>query len=259
LPPTPTLPAPGSTIPGARIWSFSYAPGIASYEIRHTATINNLTDSLARQEIVTSLAHEVLTVERVGDTIQLTIAVDSFAISSQPVLGATPSAVLPAHLVGTLTSEGVQLASDTLAGKCDPVASAMRSDLHSLVTSFPPQMSEGMTWTDSVKAEGCQGMIPTIADISRVYRVTGETIFNGTPAIVIERRDSIRAHGEGAQQQHRLIIDAGGNGTALEYLGISDGRVIAITGSQELNITIAMSGQTHRFRQSLKQEIAIQR
>jgi hypothetical protein len=201
----------------------------------------------------------VLTVERVGDTIQLTIAADSFAISSQPLLGTTPLVTLPVRITGVLTLDGVQLAADTLAGRCDPVASAMRSDLHSLVTSFPPQLSQGATWTDSVKAEGCQGMIPTTADISRSYRVTGETVFNGTPVIVVERRDSIRAHGEGAQQQHRLIIDASGNGTALEYLSISDGRVINISGSQELNITITTSGRAQRFRQSLKQDTAIER
>jgi hypothetical protein len=241
------------------MWSFSYTPGIASYRIRRTATIENLTDSTAPHETVTNLAHELLTLERIGDTIVLTLAADTFVTSTQGVISTAASVTLPVHLEGVLTPDSLHLAVDTLTTRCDPVQSAVRSDLHNLITRFPPQLSTGMMWTDSVEVEGCQGMIPTTADISRSYRVTGETVFKGQPVIVIERRDSIRAHGDGAQQQHRIVIDAGGNGTTIQYLSLSGGQIVSITASQDLDITIRASGQLHRFRQSLKQEIAIER
>jgi hypothetical protein len=116
-----------------------------------------------------------------------------------------------------------------------------------------------MTWQDSVELKGCQGMIPTTANIDRVYTVTGETVYNGIPAVAIQRRDSIHAHGEGAQQQHQMIISAAGSGGALIYLSISSGRILGVTTTQDLDLSISASGRTHHFKQSLKQELVSSR
>jgi hypothetical protein len=102
-------------------------------------------------------------------------------------------------------------------------------------------------------------MIPTTANIGRLYRVIGETTYDGIPVVAVERRDSIRAHGEGAQQQHQLTIDVSGSGTALEYLSTSSGRLVSVTTNQELNLVITTSAQVRRFKQTLKQELAIAR
>jgi hypothetical protein len=87
--------------------------------------------------------------------------------------------------------------------------------------------------------------------------VIGETPSGGAGIVVVERSDSIRAHGEGAQQQHRVVLDATGDGTTLYYLSTSDGRLVRANTDQRLNIGVVTSENAGHFRQTLKQEIAL--
>jgi hypothetical protein len=259
LPPEPVIPAPGSVNPSARAWSFNYEAGTNSYDVRRTATIDDQSDSVPAREITTNLTHESLILERVGDTIQFTVTADAFATTTQGRLGPTQPPTLPVQIVGLLTRYGLELTVDTLAEACNPARSALRSDLHNVVVPFPEQLTRGMTWQDSVELKGCQGMIPTTAHINRFYTVAGETVYNGSPVLVVERRDTIQAHGEGAQQQHQLVIDVTGSGTALQYLSTSSGRMEGVSTNQELSLVIRVSGHARYFKQSLKQEFVILR
>jgi hypothetical protein len=74
---------------------------------------------------------------------------------------------------------------------------------------------------------------------------------------MVQRSDMIQAHGEGAQQQHSVKLDAGGTGNALYYLDTQDGRITRITAGQELNLTITTSGKLHQFKQNSKQEFRL--
>jgi len=70
------------------------------------------------------------------------------------------------------------------------------------------------------------------------------------------RTDTIKAHGEGAQQQHRLTLDATGTGTAFYHIRPMDGHIAHLSTGQDLTIEITTSGRTHHFKQSLKQEFS---
>jgi hypothetical protein len=67
----------------------------------------------------------------------------------------------------------------------------------------------------------------------------------------------IQAHGEGAQQQHPVKLDASGTGNALYYLDTKDGRITRIAAGQELNLTITTTGKLHQFKQSSKQDFRL--
>jgi hypothetical protein len=258
-PTTPVVPtaSPGSS--AARLWSFGYQAGISSYAVKRTATVGDQSDSLSTHEVATNIAHEVLTLERIGDTIQALVVADTFAITTQGLLGPARPVSLPIQVTGALTRDGLTVTADSTAEACNPAKSAVESDLHNLVAWFPEQITAGMVWRDSVEMKGCQGMVPTTANIERLYTVIGETNYAGIPVVAIERRDSIHAHGEGAQQQHRLTIDVNGSGTALEYLSTSSGRLVSVTTNQELNLMVGTSAQVRRFKQTLKQELTIAR
>jgi hypothetical protein len=258
-PPTSVVPTADSETSAPRKWSFGYEPGISSYAVRRTATVEDQSDSLSTRAVTTNIAHEVLTLERIGDTIQALVVADTFAITTQGLLGPAQSVLLPIRVTASLTRDGLAVAADSTAEACNPAKSAVESDLHNLVAWFPEQITPGTAWQDSVELKGCQGMIPTTANIGRLYRVIGETTYDGIPVVAVERRDSIRAHGEGAQQQHQLTIDVSGSGTALEYLSTSSGRLVSVTTNQELNLVITTSAQVRRFKQTLKQELAIAR
>jgi hypothetical protein len=89
--------------------------------------------------------------------------------------------------------------------------------------------------------------------------VIGESSYEGISAIVVQRTDSIQATGEGAQQQHRVLLDARGTGSAIYYLDINSGRVLHLSSSQDLNLVITASGKSSQFRESAKQEFALVR
>jgi hypothetical protein len=97
-------------------------------------------------------------------------------------------------------------------------------------------------------------MVPTTAHIARSYVVSGEINYQGLPVVVIQRRDSIHAHGEGAQQQHRLILDVSGTGNATYYVSPQSGFVLRLSTGQDLELAISTSGKIHRFKQSSKQD-----
>jgi hypothetical protein len=252
--PEPERPAPTPSGPVAESWAFDYQPGITSYRVTRSATIENQSDSTRAREITTNLTHETLTLERVGDTIQFAVVADTFTTTTQNLVGPAQAGGLPIRVSGLLLRDTLQLVSDTLAGQCSPSQSAIRSDVHNLLLPFPVKLERGMAWKDSVELAGCQAMVTTVAHTRRSFLVSGEKIYEGMPVIIVERNDTIQAHGEGAQQQHRLVLDVSGSGNVLYYLSPSSGRIVHAIVGQELNLAIAASGKVHNFRQSLKQE-----
>ena len=102
-------------------------------------------------------------------------------------------------------------------------------------------------------------MIPTTVRIARSYVVTGETTYQGFPVVAVQRRDSIHAHGEGAQQQHRVTLDASGIGSATYYLNPQNGFILRLNTEQNLDLAITTSGKIHRFRQISTQNFSFVR
>lgn len=160
------------------------------------------------------------------------------------------------QVTGTFSDSGLSIIRDD-SSKCNPVGSAIASDLHNLLTRFPARLSQGLAWRDSVSTTGCQAAIPTTSRILRSYVVSGEAIYEGRPVLIVQRADSIQAQGEGAQQQHPLTLDARGTGSAVYYLDTKDGRVVRLTAGQELILTITTSGKPHQFKQSSKQDFRL--
>jgi hypothetical protein len=252
--PSPSLPNPVPVSSAAGPWTFTYAPGSIAYQISRSAGIESQSDSGSHRGVSTNTTHESLTLEPAGDTIHFSAIVDTFSTTTQGTIGPVQSVPLPVQLSGSFIGDSLIISVDSIAGKCNPVSSALSADLHNLLVRFPVQLLQGSSWRDSVELTACQGMIPTTAHIARSYIVSGETVYQGEPVLVIQRTDSIHAHGEGAQQQHRVILDASGTGGALYYVSPRDGRVVRVNTGQDLDLSITASGRINRFKQSSKQE-----
>jgi hypothetical protein len=191
-----------------------------------------------------------------GDSgIGITAVIDTFSSTTQGRIGPVQPIQLPMQVTGIFSDSGLTITSDDR--KCNPVSSAINSDLHNLLTRFPSRLSQGLVWKDSVSTAGCQAAIPTTSRTIRSYVVSGEAIYEGRSVLIVQRTDSIRAQGEGAQQQHPLRLDARGTGGAIYYLDTRDGRVVRLTAGQELILTITTSGKAHQFRQSSKQDFRL--
>lgn len=254
--PLPSLPNPVPLPPTAGSWAFSYAPGVISYQISRSATIESQSDSGSHREISTNTTHELLTLELAGDTIHFTAVVDTFSTTTQGTIGPVQFMQLPAQLSGTFVGDSLNVSTDSITEKCNPVSSALSADLHNLLVHFPAQLSHGSNWRDSVEFRACQGMVPSTAHITRSFIVSGEITYQGYPVMVVQRTDTIQAHGEGAQQQHPLTLDAKGTGNAVYYVSPKDGRIVRLNTGQDLDLAITVSGKIHHFKQSSKQDFS---
>jgi hypothetical protein len=198
-------------------------------------------------------------VERVGDTIQFTMVADTFATTTQNLVGPAQTSVVPIEIDGTMVHDTLRITDNTASAPCVPAQSAIVADVRNILVPFPAALEQGMVWTDSLGVSGCQAGIQTAARSLRSFRVSGEVSYDGQPAVVIERADIIHAHGEGAQQQHRLILEVNGTGTVLYYLSTTSGQILHANATQDLNLTITASGKSQSFKQNLKQEFALTR
>jgi hypothetical protein len=255
--PLPTSPIPNT--PGATAWNFTYAAGTMSYEVSRTASIESQSDSSSHTELSNNVTHELVNLEFVGDTIRFAAAIDTFSTATQGSIGPAQTVTLPIQVTGSLLRDSLIISSDSIPESCNPARSALATDLRNLLVPFPPKLDQGARWKDSTEVKGCQAMIPTTVTSSRWFTVAGETMYEGRPVLAVQRSDTIRAHGEGAQKQHPLILDAAGTGRAVYYLSPGDGRVLHLSTEHDLNLSISTSGQVHRFKQSSKQEFKLAR
>ena len=255
--PLPAVPPPPVVVsPSASSWSFSHTPGAMHYQVSRSATIASQPDS-GGHEVSTNVTHELITLTPAADSgIGMAAVVDTFATTTQGLIGSVQSVQLPIQVSGKFIADSLVLDSDT-STKCSPVRSALVSDLHNLLIHFPAQLSQGLAWRDSVNTSGCQAAIPTTSRAIRSFVVSGEAVYEGRPVLLVQRSDTIKAHGEGAQQQHPLRLDAAGTGSAVYYLDTRGGRVVRLTAGQELILTITTSSKAQQFRQSSKQDFRL--
>jgi hypothetical protein len=260
--PTPTLPPlPIVTTPSASSWTFNYAAGTIRYQISRTAAIESQSDSANNREVSTNITHELITlVPAGGDSgTTFTAVVDTFSTTTQGLIGPVQPVQLPTQVEGGFAVGKLTIKSDSSTSKCSPISSALVSDLHNLLTGFPAPLSQGQVWQDSVSTTGCQATIPTTSQMIRSFVVSGEAIYQGQPVLLVQRSDSIHSRGEGAQQQHRLSLEASGTGSAVYYLDTRDGHVVRLTAEQELNLAITTSAKAHHFKQTSRQDFRLVR
>lgn len=256
--PVTAIPVPAATAPSS--WTFNLAPGAMAYRISRSGVVENRSDSAIRREISANSSHETITLEQTGDTIGFTATVDSFSTTSQGIT--TPpqqTTTLPFQLSGHFAGDTIQISSAALSDQCFPVATALITDIHNLLPRFPQSLSTTSRWNDSTNSVGCQGSIPIRSQVSHSFSVVGETSYENSHVLVIQRADTIHAEGEGAQQQHRVLVTATGTGNAMYYLDPGTGHVVHLTVSQDVDLTVTASGRVNHFRQNAKQEFTLVR
>jgi hypothetical protein len=259
--PTPvSLPAPqptASVAPTSGSRSFKYAPGMVTYRISRSAAIESTgPDSIRHREISTNVTHEALTLDSTDRGTNFTVVVDTFATTTQGLIGPVQPIQLPIRSSGSLTDTTVTI-NQAESEQCNTISSMLVTDLHNLLVPFPGQLSSGVAWKDSTDIKGCQGGIPTSAHTTRSFVVSGESSYEGRPVLLIVRADTTRAQGEGGLRQHRVSIDATGTGTAVYSLDMTTSRILHLTVDQILNLSLATLTGRFQFKQDSKQDFRI--
>ena len=263
-PPQPTAPQPVATTPvpitaTTSSWTLGFVPGTIAYQISRTGVVESRSDSVPRRETAASSSHETIALEQTGDTIRFAATVDTFSTTAQGSVLPQQSAALPFRLSGFFTGDTIQISNTDMTDQCLAVATALITDIHNLLPQFPRSLSTTSRWNDSTNVVGCQGTIPIRSRVSHSYSVVGETSYENSPVLLIQRADSIHAEGEGAQQQHRLLLTAIGTGNATYYVDARTSYVVHLTVNQDIDLTITTSGKANHFRQNAKQEFSLVR
>jgi hypothetical protein len=199
----------------------------------------------------------VLSLDSTDQGTNFTVVVDTFATTTQGLIGPVQPIQLPVHSSGSLTDSTVTINNQPETEQCNTVSSMLVTDLHNLLVPFPRQLSSGATWRDSTDIKGCQAGVPTSAHTSRSFVVSGESSYEGRPVLLIVRADTTRAQGEGGLRQHRVSIDATGTGTAVYYLDMTTGRIVHLTVDQILNLSLGTLTGRFQFKQDSKQDFRI--
>lgn len=234
-------------------WAFSYSPGTRAYRITRMASIQGTADSASRREVVSSFTHQLLTLDTVGNQLSFTAVVDTFAVTTQGVVGPPQSVQLPIQLSGVLSPAGISLESSTNED-CNAPRATAATDLYNLLAPFPRRLTKGAVWRDSITVAACQAGIPTTTNIRRTFSVSGEVVHAGQPLLLLTRADTISSRGTGAYDQHHMLVEATGTGSALYYLDTRTREVIHLVTAQGSQIRVTTSGRVHSFAQSVNQE-----
>ncbi|MFN2635497.1 MAG: hypothetical protein ABR585_00510 [Gemmatimonadaceae bacterium] len=226
-----------------------------SYRVSRAAAIESLSDTVSHREISTNNTHEQIHIASSLDSTRFVALVDTFAVTTQGMIGPVQPSQLPYQIEGLLTDTSKHLTIFTpyQGIGCSPVGSALVADLYNLLSPFPAQLTSGMTWRDSVDFTTCQGLIPTAVHVVRSYIVSGQLTIKNQLVIAVQRTDTITTHGEGALQQHHVTVDATGTGAATYYLDPIGGRVSKLATEQNLLLNFTAAGKSSRFRQNLRQ------
>jgi len=186
--------------------------------------------------------------------------VDTFSTTTQgPTTPPQQTAALPFQLSGFFTADTIQISNLGITDQCLSVATSLITDIHNLLPRFPRSLSTTSRWSDSTNIVGCQGTIPIRSRVSHSYSVVGEASYENSPVLVIQRADSIHAEGEGAQQQHRLLLTVIGTGNATYYVDARTSYVVHLAVNQDTDLTVTTSGKANHFRQNARQEFSLVR
>lgn len=223
--PPVTRPPLGSTRGGA--WSFSYAPGTYTYSVVTEAVVAPASDTMQKRVAPTPPERATITVGADG-TVQ--------------VISPTPAA----------------------SGACDASAAAI-TRAQQMITTLPPHITGGESWSDSTTTDGCRGSIPATSHVAHTYTVLGDTtlapVLTGATvpvtALHVHRDDVIAATGEGAEGQHRVLVSATGTGSSELYFDVATGRFLGSDGVQNSTVDINTSGRVTRFVQRVAQHVAL--
>jgi hypothetical protein len=137
--------------------------------------------------------------------------------------------------------------------------SAILSDIHAVMATYPARLRSGLTWKDSAVTTACIGKgVPTAARVVRLYQVLGETTHNKTGrAILIQRLDSTYISGEGTEENHQIHLEGTGSSISKIYIDLNTGLPLSTEVSQVSDITVNSSGKARRFSQGVTQRLDI--
>lgn len=165
---------------------------------------------------------------------------------------------LPVSFTGTYDGISINVRrADVPASSftCSDTLASYLNILYSQINTIPSVLERGMSWQDSLTGSSCQGSIPITVRIIRHYRAVGETSTGTEPGLLVNRTDSSRTMGEGADGQHRITINTLGVAEVSLLLDPRTARVLRTDRHQTTQVLTKISGQDLQFTQTSKEAV----
>jgi len=238
-------------------WQISPTSETQHYSTLVTTTIQQLTTAQAATDSITTRARYNLNITQLASSVSLTGSVEAFVlqagnrISSEAMVSS-----FPVLFTGQIQNHQLKLdvisndhSATTSTLSCEiPGKTALTMVQRNLFVT-PLHLQPGMIWQDSLLSTSCSGSLELNLTILRNYRVIGESIFNGTSAIVVDITEKTLSAGEGSQDQHRLIIKGEGLKSGRLYLDQTTGILLSLSSETHTTLQIQTSGQIQHFLQ----------
>lgn len=245
--------------PGSR-WRITSSIEPQEYSSIVNTTLELDSASARIHDTVTVHTRFTLSLKRLPTSVTISGSIEAFSIAAGNRVGApTQLIVLPLSFSGQVNARGLTLkrvAGQTSGQTTDcvnPGITAISTVQRNLVI-VPEELQRGASWTDSSSTTGCSGSIPVIVTSIRTYSILGETEYAGDSAIALKKTDRTYFNGEGAQDQHRIIVKGEGSGSGVLYVTRSTGMMIDYESKHNTVVTITSSGQNQRFIQIVKEK-----
>jgi hypothetical protein len=204
-----------------------------------------------------------------GPAFQLTGSVDSVTVTI-PERIPTPTAGSNSkpHFQGAIATDGHVLSlSSNATTSCTNATDPLSAAAALLFVALPGGVSPAQSWTDTVTSITCRGRMPLITTATRQYRAITDTVWQGQPALLIARTDSlaIRSRADSAADSAGVghdstdVMEATGSGRGefTLYVDPRTGVLFEATGTNRTDILVTTASSRFPFHEEARQTIAL--
>lgn len=243
-----------SNTPTTKSWRITPTSQVYSYSsLLVTVTTQADTPGVRRDSLTAHTAYSISTT-RNSDSLFFSGAITSFTVQS--TLPKTDEARLtfPIIFTGTVSSHNAhtQSSNNRLENTkpCEDISQVPLRTVQRNLFLLPLEILTHNSWSDSTTSLVCSGTMPLIVTSVRTLHVTGETDFEGIPALVFEESEKTFSKGEGFQGQHRIFVESVGITDGHFYADRATGSLLASNTRNMTTLSVQSSGRIQHFLQS---------
>jgi hypothetical protein len=223
------------------------------------------TGNSGKQDSLTVTTLYSVSIDRATDVTSLTGKIEAFTVQAGEQIGSSASEIQsPVFFSGKFTGQELELESltstnHTYSLTCDDVSLTSLATVYRNTFISPLEIFSGQTWQDSTSYTVCSGSLPLSVVSIRNYRLAGETILDGIPALIISQNEKTFSRGEGSQGQHKILVEARGTTTRRLYLDRNSGILLSSSADSKTMLSIRTSGRVENFVEISKENTTRQK
>lgn len=221
-----------------------YAAGTTHYAIATSAT--GYAEQMGQRQDVSFETQQRVTLtlaRRTKDTLALTMTLDSLGgrmPNGMPIDGAAARGLT---VRGTLSPAGRVYTKEVVADSGHGTFGQSADEMIRFLPVLPAKIAVGTTWADTTDAPVTQMGLEIARKVVTVYRVAGDTTYDGEKSWRIERNATVTLSGSGSTMGQALTLEGGSTGTGSYYISTAGTLLGAnLTDAVKSKVTVVSQG-----------------